>query len=159
MEIATGAAGAVEAPVPVSAIVCGEFAALLVKVSVPVRVPDAVGVNERLTVQLAPGATVALVLQVPRPAKPKSPVIENALGKLRDPLPALVTVTYCTELVEPTLTVPKFKDVDESETEGECLARVLPRALLTLPKSRDRTTIPRYERFRICLVKGTPPFG
>jgi hypothetical protein len=110
MEIATVAAGVVEAPVPVSAITCGEFAALLVKVSVPVRVPDAVGVNERLTVQLAPGATVALVLQVPL-ARPKSPVIENALGKLRDAVPALVTVTYCTELVKPTLTVPKFKDV------------------------------------------------
>jgi hypothetical protein len=148
MESATVAAGVVEAPVPVSATVCEEFAALSVKVSVPVRVPDAVGVNERLTVQLDPGATATLVLQVPRPAKPKSPVIENGLGKLRDAVPTLVTVTYCTELVEPTLTLPKFKDVEESETAGELLAHVRANALVAPPKSKARTdAIAKYERF------------
>jgi len=46
----------VPAPVPVRLTVFGLELALLVIVSVPVRVPEAVGWNVTLTVQLAPAA-------------------------------------------------------------------------------------------------------
>ena len=49
---------AADVPVPVRLTVCGVFAALSVKVIVPVRVPVAVGVNVTLIVQLAPTATL-----------------------------------------------------------------------------------------------------
>lgn len=157
MEIATVAAGVVEVPVPVSAIVCVELAALSDMVRVPVRVPLAVGVNTTLAVQLVPAAT--LMVQLPVLAEAKSPVIENVVEKLRDVLPVFVTVTYCTELVEPTLTLPKFKEVVEREAAGDLVARVLANALVAHPKSRARTdTIAMHERFRICFVKGTPLF-
>jgi hypothetical protein len=77
---------------------------------------------------------------------------------LRDALPVFVTVTYCTELFEPTLTLPKFKEVGERETVVEFLVRVLANTLAH-PKSRTRAdTIAMHERFRICFVKGTPLF-
>lgn len=44
-------------PVPLSVTVPGELAAFEVTVSVPVRLPFAVGVNVTLTVQLAPPAS------------------------------------------------------------------------------------------------------
>jgi hypothetical protein len=146
--------------VPVSAIVCVEVAALSDIVRVPVRVPLAVGVNTTLAVQLVPAATV--MLQVPVLAEAKSPVIENVVEKLRDALPVFVTVTYCTELFEPTLTLPKFKEVGERETVVEFvefLVRVLANTFVVQPKSRARAeTIAMHERFRICFVKGTPLF-
>ena len=60
------------APVPVSATVAGLFDALLAMVRLPVRVPDAVGVNVTLTVQEAPAA-----IDVPQAVvSEKSPVAE-----------------------------------------------------------------------------------
>jgi hypothetical protein len=159
MEIATVAAGVVDPPVPVSDTVCVELAALSDIVRVPVRVPLAVGVNETLAVQLVPTAT--LMPQVPMLAEAKSPVKENSLENWRVALPVFVTVTYCTELFEPTLTLPKFKDVEERETVAvvEFLVHVRANALVAPPKSRARAdTIAMHERFRICLVKGTPLF-
>ena len=47
----------VPAPVPVSATVVGLFVALLVTVTEPVRVPEAVGRNATLTEQDAPAAS------------------------------------------------------------------------------------------------------
>src|SRR5438874_11997464 len=51
--------GLPDAPVPESDAVCGLLAAESVSVSVPVRVPAAVGVNVTFTVQLAPAAKLA----------------------------------------------------------------------------------------------------
>ena len=155
-EIATVAGGVVEPPVPVSAIVCVEVAALSDIVRVPVRVPLAVGVNATLAVQLDPTAT--LMPQVPVLADAKSPVKENSVEKLRVALPVFVTVTYCTDF-EPTFTLPKFKEVEERETVVEFPVRVRANALVVHPKSRARAdTIAMHERFRICFVKGTPLF-
>ena len=57
-------------PVPVREAVCGLFAALSVMVSVPLRVPLAVGVNVILTVQVVLGARLVPQLLV----CPKSPL-------------------------------------------------------------------------------------
>jgi hypothetical protein len=46
-------------PVPVSETVCGLLGSESVRVSVPLRVPVAVGVKVTFTVQLPPAATVA----------------------------------------------------------------------------------------------------
>jgi len=93
-----GAATDVMEPVPVSEIVCGLLEALSVSVSVPVRVPAAVGVNFTLIVQLAPAATE--LPQVPSPAKAKSPL--KAALNVRVALPVLVSVVNCAPLLVPT---------------------------------------------------------
>ena len=93
-----GAIADVVEPMPVSEIVCGLLPVLSVRVSVPVRVPAAVGVNFTLIVQLAPGATV--LPQVPTPANPKSPV-KLALN-VRVALPVLASVVNCAPLLVPT---------------------------------------------------------
>lgn len=95
----TGLAGVIDitgaevAPVPDNATVCGLVVALSVIVSVPVRVPAAVGVNVTLMVHVPPlAATGVLVLQVVL-AMAKSPEIAGATVKVRFPSPLLVTVT------------------------------------------------------------------
>ena len=85
-------------PVPDKGIACGLLDALSNRLTRAVRVPEAVGVNFRLTVQLPPAATVAPTPgQVPRPAKAKSPlfvpVIVNPLVMVRAELPLLLRVT------------------------------------------------------------------
>jgi hypothetical protein len=107
-----GAIADVVEPMPVSEIVCGLLPVLSVRVSVPVRVPAAVGVNFTLIVQLAPGATV--LPQVPTPANPKSPV-KLALN-VRVVLPVLVIVVNCAPLLVPTTCVPKVNEVAEKLT-------------------------------------------
>jgi hypothetical protein len=53
------AEGAVDTPVPLRLTVCGLFCALSMKVSAPVRVPEAVGVKVTFTVQVVPEANEA----------------------------------------------------------------------------------------------------
>src|SRR5262249_39356094 len=91
--------------------VCGLEESESVKVKVPVRVPTAVGVNFTLWMQLAPAARLCPQL----PALLKSPlivmlVIDNAVVLL------FVRVTFCAELVIPTVTEPKFRLVGETVT-------------------------------------------
>src|SRR2546422_3549826 len=71
-------------------------------VTVAVRALAAVGVNVRLTRQLAPATTVAPFVQVVPAAMAKSPGFEPAramLVMLRVGVPLLVRVTVCTGLV------------------------------------------------------------
>src|SRR3989449_946890 len=83
-------------PVPVSDTDCGLPGASSVMVTVAVRALAAVGVNERLTRQLAPATTVAPFVQVVPAAMAKSPGFEPAramLVMLRVAVPLLVRVT------------------------------------------------------------------
>ena len=107
-----GATADVVEPTPVSEIVCGLLEALSVRVSVPVRVPAAVGVNFTLIVQLVPGATE--LPQVPNPSKAKSPL--KAALNVRVALPVLVIVVNCAPLLVPTTCVPKVNEVAEKLT-------------------------------------------
>src|SRR3984885_3818830 len=86
-------------PVPLRATVAGLLLALLVTVRVPVRAPDAVGVNDTATVQEPPTAMLAQSL-----GGLKSPVTAT-LETAAAVVPELVTVTVCPAAVEPT-TVP-----------------------------------------------------
>jgi hypothetical protein len=88
-------------PVPVSVTVCGLPVALSVIVSVPVRVPPAVGVKVTLIVQLAPAATVDPQVLVSAKSLLFVPVIV-ILVMLTGVSSVLVSVTVCAALVVPT---------------------------------------------------------
>jgi hypothetical protein len=103
-------------PVPVRVTFCGEFDALSVIVTAPVRVPATVGVKVTVTVQVAPAFKVAGQLFVCA----KSPVDAIVSGVATVPvsftvtvLPALVVPTACAANVNVvgvavTVTVPAF---------------------------------------------------
>jgi len=112
----TAGAVLVEPPVPDRGIVWGLFGALSLRVTVPVRVPAAVGVNFTLMVQLAPAATE--LPQVPSPPNAKSPLITKLLLNVRVELPVLVSVENCTALVVPTAWLPNASEAGERLATG-----------------------------------------
>jgi hypothetical protein len=111
---ATLAAGTV--PVPLRLIVCGLPGSLSVIVTVPVTLPDALGVNVILTVQLAPDAKVAggtgqvlVWAKVPVTAIPDT---------VNGPVPVLESVTVWAALVNPTFRLVKVKLVGATLAAG-----------------------------------------
>src|SRR5260370_18327400 len=84
-------------PLPLRPTVVGLLLALLVTVKVPVRVPDAVGLNATDTVQEPPTATAVQLL-----VWLKSPVTAT-FETVAELVPELVTVTVCAAAVEPTI--------------------------------------------------------
>src|SRR3982751_1568512 len=84
-------------PLPERPIVTGLLLALPVRVTAPVRVPDAVGVNLTVTVQDAPTARVAHVL-----VWLKSPLAETP-ETVAAVVPVLVTDTVCAADGVPTI--------------------------------------------------------
>jgi len=99
-------------PVPLSATVCGEPVALSLMVSVPVRVPPAVGVKVTETVQLPPAAK--LVPQVLVSVKSPEAVIE-LIPRAADP--EFVRVIVWAALVEPTVCAAKVSDDGASKND------------------------------------------
>src|ERR1039458_4710787 len=83
-------------PLPLRETVVGLLLALLVTVRVPVRLPDAVGLNVTVTVQEPPTAMLVQLL-----VWLKSPVTAT-LETVAAVVPGLVTVTVCAAAVEPT---------------------------------------------------------
>lgn len=100
-------------PSPASKTVCGLFAALSVMVTVPYRLPSAVGVKVTDIVQAIPGAT--LDPQVLSWAK--SPLTAMDV-MLKAELPVLVRVTGWAALVLPTTWPTKVKLVGAKVTTG-----------------------------------------
>lgn len=94
-------------------IIWGLSLALSVRVSVPVRLPMAVGVNVTLIMQLAVGATEPAQLFV----WAKSP-LEVIVREISVPVPVLVRVTGCEALVVETDCPAKFRLVAERLTTG-----------------------------------------
>jgi hypothetical protein len=92
------------APVPVNEMVVGLFAALLVTVTDPVRVPLAVGLNVTLIVQLAPAARLDPHVFVCA----KSPLATIELIAAAA-FPVFCTVTVCAALVAPTVVLPNVR--------------------------------------------------
>src|SRR5256885_127898 len=95
------------APVPSSGIICGLPAAFSVTVSVPVRLPTALGVNVTLTWQPEKGAIVVplgLQLTPPTAKLPDADALTLVTGS--DPL--LKTATSSAVLVVPSRCLPKF---------------------------------------------------
>jgi len=86
-------------PSPESGTICVPLAALLAMTSIPVRLPMAVGVNVTVIVQLAPPATLTPQLLLGL----KSPMLALIEEMASVPLPLVVSVTDCPELVLPTI--------------------------------------------------------
>jgi hypothetical protein len=108
-----GMASAKSSPVPLSVTVWGLLLALSVNVSVPLRLPVALGVKVTLMVQLAPGANeLAQVL-----VWAKSPLVVRVSG-VRAPLPVSVRVRVCGALVVETVWPGKLKVVTEKLATG-----------------------------------------
>ena len=89
---------AVLEPVPLRLTICGLPAALSVTLKLPVRVPDAVGVNVILMLQFPPGASEAPHVLVAA----KSP-LATMLVIVSAALPVFDSVTVCAALVVPTV--------------------------------------------------------
>jgi len=108
-------------PVPVRVTTCGELAALSAMLSVPVRVPAAVGVNTTLMSHFDVGvsgvATTQAGLALPATTTAKSPVGVRA-EKAKFAFPVFVTVTVWTELVSATSVAGNVSDMADSETCG-----------------------------------------
>lgn len=100
-------------PPPRSGTTCGLPAASSVMVSVPVRVPVAVGVKVTLISQLAPAATEAPQVLV----SAKSPLTATLL-MVNGALPVFVRVTVCGALVMPMPWLLKLRPVRERNTRG-----------------------------------------
>ena len=105
--------GVLEAPVPVSDTFCGLLEAESVSVSVPVRVPPAVGVKVTLTVQLAPAARLLPQLLVCE----KSPLVVMELN-VTAPAVSLVAVTVWAALLAPTFCEANVRLVGVTESAG-----------------------------------------
>ena len=101
-----------EAPVPESAIVVGEFVALLVTVTLPLALPAVVGSNTTENDVLCPALSVR---GRARPVTEKPVPVRLSLDNETLALPVLVSVTVCVELV-PVVTLPKLTDVGEAAT-------------------------------------------
>ncbi len=100
-------------PVPVRATVCGEPAALLMMLRVPVRVPAVVGEKVTEMMQFAPAAT--LVPQVLVSAK--SPEAEMDV-MFKAAWPELVKVTVWAVLIVPVSCEANVRLAGDSVTEG-----------------------------------------
>ncbi len=93
-------------PVPESEMICGEFVALLVTVTLPERLPVVAGSNVTLKEVDWPAATVSGSVQ-PETAKP---VPDSAIcERVTLALPVLARVTLCIVLV-PVVMLPKLSD-------------------------------------------------
>ena len=101
-------------PVPLSATVVGELGALLVMLTVPVRLPAVVGANCTSNVSVLPAGTVAGVA---------SPLTMNALPvadnceMVKDAVPVFVIVK-ASDLVCPSTMLPKLKLAGETLIVG-----------------------------------------
>jgi len=95
-------------PVPESATVGAVPCALVLTVTVAVRVPRAVGVNVTPTVQVAPAASVLVPLGqlLARAKSPAAVPLNVILLKLSAAVPLLLTVMICAALVVPTTWLP-----------------------------------------------------
>jgi len=102
-------------PVPLSAIVCGEFPAVSVMVTAAVNAPVAVGPKCPWMVQVAPAAMLVPQVFANRNDDAFVPVTAM-LVNVSVAVPLLVSVTVCDPLVEPTATVPNERLVAESVT-------------------------------------------
>ncbi len=97
-------------PVPLSAIVIGEFGALLTTEIVPVFTPAPVGANTALNVADWPAVSVSGVV-IPLVLNAPPTTVTDEIVMLAEP--EFVSVIGCVPLL-PTATLPKFSDVGEA---------------------------------------------
>jgi hypothetical protein len=101
-------------PVPLSGTCCGLPAALSVTVRFALRAPVVVGLNVRLTVQLAAAARELPQVVAVSGKSPASAPVTAMLLIVSVVVPMLVRVTFLTGLVKPTASVPNPNGVGTS---------------------------------------------
>jgi hypothetical protein len=106
-------------PVPLSRIFCGLPPALSATETFPLRVPTPAGVNEMLTAQLPPPATLLVQLFVW-----ENSLVELTLEIKSAALPTSCTTTVCGGLVVPTAWGAKVKDAGVKLTPGALLGLI-----------------------------------
>jgi hypothetical protein len=110
-KLTTGAPA--DVAVPVRLTVCGLLLELSMTVKVPVSVPLAVGAKVTLIIHVEPAATPFPQLSV----SAKSPLVEMPVI-CKGAVPLLERATVCGALTVPTLWLPKFRLVGESDAAG-----------------------------------------
>lgn len=118
--IVTGAA-----PVPLRETVCGEFVALLAKLTAATRVPVAAGLKVTVTVHKAFAASVAaqlLVSENDEALVPVMPMPEMVIA----PVPELVRLTACVAEDVPIVVGAKTRLVDDRLATGVFAANPVP---------------------------------
>jgi hypothetical protein len=108
----TGAIVTGKSPVPLRLTVCGLFDALSVNVSVPARVPAAVGENVTPTLHSAPAAMLAPQVLLAIAKSPVAAMLVNVSAVFS----LLVRVTSFAAVVLPSKADPKLKLVAERVT-------------------------------------------
>jgi hypothetical protein len=126
--IEMAAAGAA-LPVPLSATVVGELAALWLMLSVALRAPAAAGAKLTSTVHELLAATLPPAAQVPPLASAKSPglvPLSAKLVRLSGAVPVLLSVSVWVALVLPTVVAGRVRADDEIDATGLVLAVPVP---------------------------------
>lgn len=108
-------------PVPVRVTFCGLPEELSVTLKVPVRVPEAVGVNVTLMLQFPPAASELPQLLV----WPKSPLAAIP-AMVSVPLPVLESVTVCAALAEFNVWLANVSELGETLATGVPAAAPVP---------------------------------
>ncbi len=126
------------APVPLRLTLLGEFVALLVTVTLPVKAPLVAGANVTFNVAICPAATTCPV-EIPVALNPAPDTVTFDTVTLEDP--AFVNVTE-SALLLPTFTLPKLKLVGLafSETVAAAFTVNVAAPLVTLPALLLTTT-------------------
>ena len=133
--------------VPLNVTTCGLLFALSVIVSVPVRIPAAVGANATLTVHVAFPTSVApqpLLATVKSPAA-TTPEIVKVVARL------FFTVTVCAALVVPTACNP---NVNPTGNAVACGSTPLPVVVITSGLTPAASTLIATFPFRAPLAVG-----
>jgi hypothetical protein len=120
-------AGADVAPLPESVIVVGELDALLVTLTVPVKVPVVLGAKTTLKAVDWPAARES---GNPSPFTEKDPPATLTLDRDTGALPVLVRVTDCVA-EEPSVTVLKLREAGEADSLRTELTPVPPSEIAT----------------------------
>jgi len=147
------------APVPVRVTLCGLPDALSVTLKVPVRVPEAVGVNVTLMLQFPPAANeLPQLLDWPKSPLAAIPVMVSAV------LPVLERVTVCAALVELIVWLANVSELGETPATGVPAAAPVPVRLTVcgLPEALSVTLkvpvrVPEAAGVNVTLMLQFPP--
>jgi hypothetical protein len=139
--------------VPETETCCGLPASLSVKVSVAVRVPEAVGLKSMPMVQVEEAARLDPQLFCEIKKSPAFVPVNAMLLMLTAELPVLVSVTDFAPLVFPTATAPHVTEVGETETLPVGFAEPVPERevesdveLLVMVKVAEREPVAAGEK-------------
>jgi hypothetical protein len=146
-------------PVPLSAIVVGEFVALLVRAMLPVALPFALGANAAVREADCPALSVSGSV---RPVTLNPVPVTLSLESVTLPVPLFVRVTLFVVLL-PTRTLPKLSEVAEEDNWSVCDTPVPARAKATdgvgelFARVSVPANVPAAEGSKLTVKEDDPP--